>query len=59
MCTEQLPPGGYPVALEYFVSYHIIGTQQTHNLLHVSAFLECHHKGKAALMMELKKCWSP
>jgi len=29
------------------------------NLLHVSAFLECHHKEGAALMMYLKKCRSP
>jgi len=23
MCTEQLPPGGYPIAVKY-ISYHII-----------------------------------
>jgi len=22
MCTELLPPGGYPVAVKYIVSYH-------------------------------------
>jgi hypothetical protein len=24
MCTELLPPGGYPIAVKYIVSYHII-----------------------------------
>jgi len=24
MCTEQLPPGGYPIAVQYIVSYRII-----------------------------------
>ena len=24
MCTEQLPPGGYPIAVKYIISYHII-----------------------------------
>jgi len=23
MCTEQLPPGGYPIAVKY-ISYHIM-----------------------------------
>jgi len=23
MCTEQLPPGGYPIAVKYIVSYHM------------------------------------
>jgi len=22
MCTEQLPPGGYPIAVKYIISYH-------------------------------------
>jgi hypothetical protein len=21
MCTEQLPPGGYPIAVKYIISY--------------------------------------
>jgi len=25
MCTEQLPPGGYPIAVKY-ISYHISNT---------------------------------
>jgi len=24
MCTKLLPPGGYPVAVKYIISYHII-----------------------------------
>ena len=24
MCTEKLPPGGYPIAVKYTISYHII-----------------------------------
>jgi hypothetical protein len=24
VCTEQLPPGGYPIAVKYIISYHII-----------------------------------
>jgi hypothetical protein len=24
MCTEQLPPGGYAIAVKYIISYHII-----------------------------------
>jgi len=24
MCTELLPPGGYPIAVKYVISYHII-----------------------------------
>ena len=24
MCTEQLPPRGYPIAVKYIISYHII-----------------------------------
>jgi hypothetical protein len=24
MCTELLPPGGYPIAVKYIISYHII-----------------------------------
>jgi hypothetical protein len=27
MCTEQLPPGGYPIAVKYIISYHIISLQ--------------------------------
>jgi len=23
MCTEQLPPGGYPIAVKYIISYHL------------------------------------
>jgi hypothetical protein len=23
MCTEQLPPGGYPIAVKYIIPYHI------------------------------------
>jgi hypothetical protein len=23
MCTEQLPPGGYPIAVKYIISHHI------------------------------------
>jgi hypothetical protein len=23
MCTEQLPPGGYPIAVKYIISYQI------------------------------------
>jgi hypothetical protein len=23
MCTEQLPQGGYPIAVKYIISYHI------------------------------------
>jgi len=23
MCTEQLPPGGYPIAVKYIISYHV------------------------------------
>jgi len=23
MCTEILPPGGYPIAVKYIISYHI------------------------------------
>jgi hypothetical protein len=23
MCTELLPPGGYPIAVKYIISYHI------------------------------------
>jgi hypothetical protein len=23
MCTEQLPPGGYPIAIKYIISYQI------------------------------------
>jgi hypothetical protein len=23
MCTEQLPPGGYPIAVKYIITYHI------------------------------------
>jgi hypothetical protein len=22
MCTEQLPPGGYPIAVKYIISYY-------------------------------------
>jgi len=22
MCTEQLPPDGYPIAVKYVISYH-------------------------------------
>jgi len=22
MCTEQVPPGGYPIAVQYVISYH-------------------------------------
>jgi len=25
MCTELLPPGGYTIAVEYIISYHIKG----------------------------------
>jgi hypothetical protein len=24
MCTEQLPPGGYPIAVKYIIPYHVI-----------------------------------
>ena len=24
MCTEQLPPGGYPIAVKYIISYSVI-----------------------------------
>jgi len=24
MCTEQLPPGGYPVAVKYTISYQLV-----------------------------------
>ena len=24
MCTEQMPPGGYPIAVKYIISYRII-----------------------------------
>jgi len=24
MCTVLLPPGGYPVAVKYIISYHIV-----------------------------------
>jgi len=24
MCTELLPPGGYPIAVKYIILYHII-----------------------------------
>jgi phosphatidylglycerophosphate synthase len=24
VCTELLPPGGYPIAVKYIISYHII-----------------------------------
>jgi hypothetical protein len=24
MCTEQLPPGGYPIAVKYIMSYHYL-----------------------------------
>jgi hypothetical protein len=23
MCTEVLPPGGYPIAVKYIIAYHI------------------------------------
>jgi len=26
MCTELLPPGGYPIAVKYIISYHTIRT---------------------------------
>jgi len=26
MCTVLLPPGGYPTAVKYIISYHIINT---------------------------------
>jgi len=28
MCTEQLPPGGYPIAVKYIISYHSIRCRQ-------------------------------
>jgi len=32
MCTEQLPPGGYPIAVKY-IPYHIISYQYITHLL--------------------------
>jgi len=26
MCTEQLPLGGYPIAVKYIISYHAMST---------------------------------
>jgi len=33
MCTEQLPPGGYPIAVKYIISYHIWFQLITENLM--------------------------
>jgi hypothetical protein len=29
MCTVLLPPGGYPIAVKYIVSYYVIWTYNT------------------------------
>jgi len=26
MCTELLPPGGYPIIVKYIISYHVSGS---------------------------------
>jgi len=31
MCTELLPPGGYPIAVTYIISYH---TLSYHNCIY-------------------------
>ena len=42
MCTEQLPPGGYPIAVKYIYIYiyiylyHIISLLGAHHIIHVS-----------------------
>jgi hypothetical protein len=46
MCTVLLPPGGYPIAVKYIISYntnaelnpicHLLALVGTHHILHVS-----------------------
>jgi hypothetical protein len=30
MCTEQLPPGGYPIAVKYIIYYIMVKVKQSH-----------------------------
>jgi hypothetical protein len=39
MCTVILPPGGYPIAVEYTMSKHIFDVEHIYQL-HVSGFNE-------------------
>jgi len=32
MCTEVLPPGGYPIAVKYIISYHILSYRIAYHL---------------------------
>jgi hypothetical protein len=35
MCTEQLPPGGYPIAVKYIISYKNVATHATRAFGHI------------------------
>jgi len=36
MCTELLPPGGYPIAVKYIISYYTIDSLLRRNKGHVN-----------------------
>jgi len=44
MCTELLPPGGYPIAVKYIISYHLKFILFWNNTLHVSDSLSVHRQ---------------
>ena len=33
MCTELLPPGGYPIAVKYIISYRIISYHISYHMI--------------------------
>jgi hypothetical protein len=33
MCTDLLPPGGYPIAVKYIISYHIISYHISYHII--------------------------
>ena len=40
ICTVLLPPGGYPIAVKYIISYHI-DSQSLVVIFHISSYLCC------------------
>jgi len=56
MRTELLPPGGYPIAIKYIISYHI--KRQDFEEMHDWENIHIHNSCEA-LDVEERKCFCP
>jgi hypothetical protein len=43
MCTEQLPPGGYPIAVKHIISYQIISYHIIYHIIYYIIYHTIYH----------------